>query len=146
LTKKIISIIFVITSFIYAKDIIQKESRYEVNKTVSEIEKIVTSKGMSVFAVIDHKAAAESVNMNMHDSKVIIFGNPKIDARIMLKDERAALDLPFKILIYKDANGKTQILYSNPQTLKKRYDLKECQAIDMMEAFLNTITNKVGKK
>ncbi len=144
--KKIISIIFIITSFVYANDLVEKESKYEVNETVSEIEKIVTSKGMTIFAIIDHKAAAKSVNLNILDSKVIIFGNPKIGTRIMLKDEKAALDLPLKILVYKDENGKTKILYHNPQTLKKLYNLKECQVIDMMEAFLNTITNKVGKK
>ena len=144
--KKIIPIIFLILSLIKADDLIEKESRYKTNKTISEIEKIVTDKGMSVFAIIDHKAAAKSVNLNIPDSKVIIFGNPKIGARIMLKDERAALDLPIRILVYEDENGKTKILYHNPQTLKKLYNLKECQAIDMMESFLNTITNKVGKK
>ncbi len=138
------SIIAILTPLILlSSNLIKKRSPFSVEKTVKKFEKAVESKGMTIFAKIDHQKAAKSVGINIEKSTLIIFGNPKISTRMMLKDERVALDLPFKVLIYKNVEGKTVILYKNPQTLKKTYNLKECMAIDSMEKFLEVITNKI---
>ncbi len=138
------SIIAILTPLILlSSNLIEKRSPFSVEKTVKKFEKAVESKGMTIFAKIDHQKAAKSVGIKIEKSTLIIFGNPKISTRMMLKDERVALDLPFKVLIYKNVEGKTIILYKNPQTLKETYNLKECMAIDSMEKFLEVITNKI---
>ncbi len=52
-----------------------------------------------------------------------MFGNPKIGTRIMLRDIKAAIDLPVKVLVYKTYSGKTKIEYLDPMALGKRFDL-----------------------
>ncbi len=127
-----------------AGEYIIKNSKYSVDKTIKNIEKIVKSKGMNVFGIIDHKANAQKVGYDMLEAKVIIFGNPKMGTRIMLRDIRAAIDLPIRILVYKDYNDQVKIEYLNPDILKKRFKLQGCAVIPKMKNVLDQITTKAG--
>ena len=138
-----IKLLLLIPVFLFSSTFIEKTSPLSVDESVKLFTKIIKSKGMTVFAIIDHQKAAKSVGLNIDKSILIIFGNPKIHTRMMLKDEKAALDLPFKVLIYKNIDGKTAILYKNPQVLKQNYNLKNCMAIDSMERFLDVVTDKL---
>lgn len=131
---------------LFSSTFIEKISPFSVDKSVKLFTETIKSKGMSIFAIVDHQKAAKSVGLDIDKSILIIFGNPKIHTRMMLKDEKVALDLPFKVLIYKNVDGKTVILYKNPQFLKQNYNLKNCMAIDSMEKFLDVITDKITKE
>ncbi|MDF1882217.1 DUF302 domain-containing protein [Sulfurimonas sp. MAG313] len=102
--KKILSIL-VLGASLFANGIIVKNSDYSVDKTISHIESIVKAKGFGVFAIIDHKKNAKSVGLNLNESKVIVFGNPKIGTLLMQEDMSIALDLPLRVLVYKDNKG-----------------------------------------
>ena len=130
---------------IFANDIIIKESRFSVDKTVSNIEKILLKKGLNIFAVIDHKANAKSVDMNMAESKVIIFGNPKLGTKLMNNNILSGLDLPLKIFIYKDVDGKVKLAYRDGTWLKNEHDLKIDKLTNKVSNALNNITNKAIK-
>jgi len=127
-----------------ASEYIIKESKNSVDKTIKKIEKIVKSKGMNVFGIIDHKKNAQKVGYDMLEAKVIIFGNPKLGTRIMLRDIQAAIDLPIRILVYKDYNDKVKIEYLNPDVLEKRFKLQGCAVIPKMKKALDMITTKAG--
>ncbi len=127
-----------------AGDYIIKDSKNSVDKTIQKIQNIVQSKGMKVFGIIDHKANAKKVGYDMLKAKVIIFGNPKLGTRIMLRDIHAAIALPIRVLVYKDYNNKVKIEYLNPKVLEKRFDLQGCGVIPKMEKALDMITTKAG--
>ncbi|NEW60368.1 DUF302 domain-containing protein, partial [Sulfurovum sp. bin170] len=88
-----------------ANDITIKDSNYSVNKTIDNIKTIVKKKGLGVFAIINHKGNAKAVGMNMRESKVIVFGNPKLGTALMKENILSALDLPIKVLVYEDVDG-----------------------------------------
>ena len=127
-----------------AGDYIIKDSKNSVDDTVMKIEKIVKSKGMGVFGIVDHRANAKTVGQDMPEAKVIIFGNPKLGTRIMQRDIKAALDLPIKVLVYADYSGKTKIEYLDPKVLEKRYSLESCVVLEKMTKALDAITTKAG--
>jgi len=124
-------------------DLVKKQSAHGVQETIDRLEALVTKKGMTVFARIDHRANAESIGKTLADSQVLIFGAPAAGTLIMQQDPRAGLDLPMRVLAYEDADGKTQVLYHNPQGLKAGYDLEGNKAIDKVEGALDKLTGKI---
>ncbi len=85
-------------------------SAYGFADTVAKIRQAVESKGMTVFAVIDHQAAAQQAGLQMQPATVLVFGNPKAGTPLMAKDPMFALQLPLKVLVT-ETDGKVQVAY-----------------------------------
>ena len=126
-----------------ADGLVKKQSVHSVEDTIDRLEELVTEKGMTVFARIDHRANAESVGMEMSDSQVLLFGSPKAGTRIMMHDRAAGLDLPLRVLAYRDHDGNTQVVYRNPQALKQDFSVDECKVIDKVETALDGLTGQI---
>ena len=105
--------------------IIEKLSRHSVDETVEGIKTILSAKGITVFAVIDHSGEAEKAGMTMLPSKLLIFGSPKAGTPMMLAAPTVALDLPLKILISEDNSGDVWASCSSAEYLAERHDLPE---------------------
>ena len=127
-----------------AGDLTVKDSKNSVDVTATKMESILKKKGITVFTVIDYRAGAKSVGSDMTDAKLIIFGNPKLGTRIMQRDIHAAIDLPMKVLIYKDLDGKTKIEYRDPKNLEKQYKLQGCSVLPKLSNAMDKITNKAS--
>ena len=59
----------------------------------------------------------------MRPTKLLIFGNPKAGTPVMLAVPSIAIDLPLKILIGEDDQGKVWISYNCPVYLQERHRL-----------------------
>jgi uncharacterized protein (DUF302 family) len=105
--------------------IIDVPSHHSVEETVVRLKAILESKGITLFALIDHSGEAEKVGMKMPPTKLLIFGNPKGGTPLMLAAPSAAIDLPLKILVWQDAQGKVWLSYNSPEYLKQRHDLPQ---------------------
>lgn len=103
--------------------IIDKASNYSVEQTVEKLKGILQSKGVKLFALIDHSGEAEAGGMKMPPTKLVIFGNPRAGTPLMLAAPSAAIDLPLKILVREDAQGKVWITYNSPLYLQQRHGL-----------------------
>ena len=113
-----------------AQEIVMKEagivripSHHSVDETVDRLKNILRSKEVTLFALIDHSGEAAKVGMKMPPTKLLIFGNPKGGTPLMLAAPSVALDLPLKILVSEDAQGKVWLSYNSPEYLKERYGL-----------------------
>jgi len=91
-----------------------------VSDTVERLTTILDSKGVTVFAVIDHSGEAEKVGLELRDTKVVVFGNPAAGTPVMQAAPLAALDLPLKVLVWADGD-QTRIDYTSPGELAARY-------------------------
>jgi uncharacterized protein (DUF302 family) len=105
--------------------IVKIPSHHSVDETVDKLETILNSKGVMLFALIDHSGEAEKVGLKMPPTKLLIFGNPKAGTPLMLVSPSAAIDLPLKILIAEDSQGKVWISYNSAEYLKERHGLPE---------------------
>ena len=105
--------------------IVQIPSRHSVDATVDKLTTILKSKGVTLFALVDHSGEAEKVGMKMPPTRLLIFGSPKAGTPLMLASPSAALDLPLKILIAEDAQGKVSISYNSAEFLQERHGLRE---------------------
>ena len=100
-------------------------SRHSVDETVDNLTAILKAKGVTLFALVDHSGEAEKADLTMPPTKLLIFGSPKAGTPLMLASPSAALDLPLKILIAEDAQGKVWISYNSAAFLKERHGLPE---------------------
>src|SRR5579872_4506645 len=105
--------------------IIDKPSNHSVDQTVEKFKGILHAKGIILFALIDHSGEAEKVGMKMHPTKLLIFGNPKAGTPLMIASPSVALDLPLKMLVAEDTNGKVWISYNDAEYLRARHNFSE---------------------
>ena len=101
--------------------IVDKPSRHSVDETVEKLKGILQSKGVTLFATVDHSGEAAKVGMQMPPTKLLIFGSPKAGTPLMLATPSIAIDLPLKILIWEDAQGKVWVSYNSPSYLQHRH-------------------------
>jgi uncharacterized protein (DUF302 family) len=106
-----------------SKGIVDKRSNYSLDQTVERLEGILQSKGVTLFAMIDHSGEAAKVGMKMRPTKLLIFGNPKGGTPLMLAAPSSAIDLPLKILVWEDGQGQAWVSYNSPAYLQKRHGL-----------------------
>ena len=105
--------------------IVKIPSHHSVDETVDKLKAILKSKGVTLFALVDHDGEAEKVGLKMPPTKLLIFGSPKAGTPLMLASPSAALDLPLKILVAEDSERKVWISYNSPEYLKERHGLPE---------------------
>jgi uncharacterized protein (DUF302 family) len=105
------------------KGIVIRPSNHSVDETVDKLKNILQSKGVTLFALVDHSGEAEKVGMKMLPTKLLIFGNPKAGTPLMLAVPSIAIDLPLKILVSEDAAGKAWISHNSAEYLRERHGL-----------------------
>jgi len=101
--------------------IIDTLSNHSVDETVEKLKGILQAKGIALFALVDHSGEAQKVGMKMPPTKLLIFGNPKGGTPLMLAAPTVAIDLPLKILVREDAQGKVWVSYNSPAYLQERH-------------------------
>ncbi|HEY2047418.1 MAG TPA: DUF302 domain-containing protein [Candidatus Udaeobacter sp.] len=97
--------------------LIKIPTNQSVDETVEKFKAILQSKGLTVFALVDHSGEAAKAAMQMPPTKLLIFGNPKGGTPVMLAAASSAIDLPLKILIWEDAGRKVWVTYNSPAYL-----------------------------
>lgn len=104
-------------------------SAHDVEQTTLRLQAALDKAGMRQFGIVDHAAGASSVDLSLAPTRVIIFGNPKVGTPLMRCARTVAIDLPMKALIYEDADGAVWYAYNDPQYLKARHDMSDCDAV-----------------
>ena len=123
--------------------IVKIPSRHSLDETVDKLKAILRSKGVTLFALVDHSGEAEKVGMKMPPTKLLIFGNPKGGTPLMLAAPSVAIDLPLKILVAEDSQGKVWISYNSAEYLKERHGLPQ----DLLQniAVVQTLATAAGE-
>ena len=118
------------------RGIIDKPSNHSVEQTVEKLKHILQYQGVTLFALVDHSGEAEKAGMKMRPTKLLIFGSPKAGTPLMLAAPSSAIDLPLKILIWEDDQGKVRVSYNSPDYLQERHGLPQelLQNIAVVEA------------
>lgn len=119
---------------------VAKSSRWPVEETVSRLLEVLESRGIKLFAVIDHSGEATAVGLPLRQTKVVIFGNPLAGTPVMEAAPLAALDLPLKVLVWDD-DGQTRLDYWGPAELAARYALSDDLAARL--AAIDAVTDAV---
>ncbi len=126
-----------------ADGLVVKSSAYGVGETLDRLEKILKEKGLTIFARVDHSAGAASIGQELQPTQVLIFGNPKMGTALMHSNQTVGIDLPMKVLAWKDAAGKVSIAYNDPSYLTSRHGINDRdEVIEKMTAALGNLTDQ----
>lgn len=126
-----------------ADGLVTKASKYPVAATMDRIESVAKEKGMIIFARIDHGAGAEKMGLKMPAAQVLVFGNPKGGTPLMLAAPSAALDLPLRVAVWEDAQGKVWVGYNSVSYVKDRHGITgKDELVKTLDGVLDGITGK----
>jgi uncharacterized protein (DUF302 family) len=94
-----------------------------VKETADRVTTFVVSKGLTLFARIDHAENARQVGMELRPTELLIFGNPKAGTILMQDQQLSGFDLPIRVLVWQDDDGKVWLTYNDTAWLAARYRL-----------------------
>lgn len=116
-------------------------SRHSVGDLIDHLVDIVQSKGLTVFARIDHSANAMTVGITLRPTQLLIFGSSAANAALLEDQQEIGLDLPMKALAWEDRNGEVWMTYDDGGWLAKRHGLGPAHepAVRVIQAMMATI-------
>lgn len=113
---------------------VQIQSRDSVAATGNRLESLLKSGGVTLFARIDFSGDAARAGLTLHPETLFIFGNPKAGTPLMVARPSVGLDLPFKALLWEDADGHSWAAYNDPGYIVRRHDLPPMFAANLTAA------------
>lgn len=113
-------------------------------ETLIRLLDAITRRGLTVFAQIDHAAAAHEVGMELADEVVVVFGNPRAGTPLMQADPRIGIELPLRLLVWDDS-GQTIVGYNDPRDLSSFYDVTALAAtLEAMSSLLDQLAHEAA--
>jgi uncharacterized protein (DUF302 family) len=112
-----------------ADGLINVQSTLSVQETADRLENILKERKMTVFNRIKHSEGAMNVGIELRNTELIIFGNPKVGSPLIKCGQSVAIDLPQKALIWEDEEKNVWISYNDPQYLAQRHQIVGCEEI-----------------
>jgi uncharacterized protein (DUF302 family) len=103
---------------------VTKASPSTVADTVVRLTDLLRARGLRVFSVIDQRAEAQSVGMQLRETVLVLFGDPAAGTPVMEAVPLSALDLPLRVVVWSDA-GETKVSYYAPTELARRHGLND---------------------
>ncbi|SDS11415.1 DUF302 domain-containing protein [Gramella sp. MAR_2010_147] len=100
---------------------------------------------IGIVAEVDHSKNANSVGKKLDYTKIIFFGNPKLGTPLMQKNQLAGLDLPQKVLFYRDENKNNIALYNSVDYLSSRHDLEGVPTLSKISGALENLVSAATK-
>ncbi|MDJ0806095.1 MAG: DUF302 domain-containing protein [Gammaproteobacteria bacterium] len=101
--------------------LVNLRSQFDVAQTLDRFEAAAKAAGLKVFTRIDHAKGAASVGKSLRPTELLIFGSPKVGTGVISSNQRAAIDLPLKVLAWQDTEGVVWLSYLRPAVMFSRY-------------------------
>ena len=106
-----------------AEGLVNIASKSSFQETVAQLKEEVASRGLTLFAVVDHAKGAEEAGLALRPTFVLIFGNARGGTPLMKANQTIGIDLPLRALVWEDGKGQTWISYNDPVWLAQRHAL-----------------------
>jgi uncharacterized protein (DUF302 family) len=109
--------------------LVQVQSQFDVATTGDRLASLLQERGLTLMARIDHAQNAATVDQELRDTQLLIFGNPNVGTPLMQCNQTVAIDLPQKALIWQDEAEQVWLAYNDPQYLMERHHLVGCEPV-----------------
>jgi uncharacterized protein (DUF302 family) len=127
-------------------DLVVSEVPQDVASTVEMLTGALQTRGVAVFATIDHAAGARAAGLELDDEVLLVFGSPAVGTALMAADPRVGFDLPLRMLVW-SRDGATRVGYQDPLTLADRYALGgERETLGKLRGLLEQLVMDVGEQ
>lgn len=102
------------------------------------LKAFLTSKGFTIFAEIDHRENARSADLDMEESRVLIFGNPQAGTMLMQKDIFMSLDLPLRLAVVEN-EGHTWLVHQESDDFTAQYQVQGHPVLTKIESLFTVL-------
>jgi uncharacterized protein (DUF302 family) len=124
--------------------LVVKRSTSSYSETTRSLLAAIERRGLTVFAQIDHAAAAHEVGLELAEEQVVLFGSPRAGTPLMLSDRRIGIELPLRILLWRDG-ADVLLAYSDPRDLADEYEVAEHRStLEQMAKLLEELASEVA--
>lgn len=124
--------------------LVNTTSAHSVAKTVEVLKSAINEMGLTIVEEVDHAQAAAKNGLELRPTYLLLFGNPKVGTQLMQADQRTGLDLPLRLLVWQNEQGKVFVSYHTPQTLSGTYQLEgEKDVLQKMSGVLEKLVQQV---
>ncbi len=121
-------------------DLVTLPSTHGVTGTIERLKSLLAQKGIEVFAHIDHAAGATRVGLSLRPTQVLIFGNPRAGTPLMQARQTVGLDLPLRVLVWEDGEGKVWLTYRPVKELARQHHISDRdEAVQALDNGLGTL-------
>jgi uncharacterized protein (DUF302 family) len=103
--------------------LISLDSERSVEEVVARLKQMMGTRSLRIFADLDFSADAAADGLQLRPTRMLIAGNPKAGTPLIEAAPTSAIDLPLKVLIWSDTDGRTHVAYNDPQYLERRHGL-----------------------
>ncbi len=129
-----------------AEGLVTHTSNSSVEDTMNKLEEELGNRGMRVFTRIDHAAGANSVDMDLRPTELLLFGNPRGGTPFMQCNQSVAIDLPMKLLVWQDQSGQVLVGYNDIAYLARRHEIEDCPVVpNLSKALADIIASALGE-
>jgi len=126
---------------------IKKEvSANDMQTTISKLKKELPKHGLILTSIFDENKYAQ---LKHRPKKVVYFTNPKASTDLIKCDASLALEVPYKMVISDSYDGKTEVIYTNPEYWSLQYNVKDkncLSIISKLSGVMNDMASVITKK
>ena len=123
--------------------LVSKETRLSVGDVVDRLKEELKQRSVDIFALIDHAEAARAVGLELRETQVLLFGNPRVGTLLMQENAQIALALPLKVLAYESDSG-CRVQFQPLRHQAPDYGLDpDAPVVQKLDAFMESLVSAV---
>ncbi len=113
------------------KYVMFKAENTNVEEVAQFFKSFLEEEGMYYPKFLDfqHAAQIDNIEFKMNPTVLVIFGNPKEMGVLIKENQEAAIDLPFRILIFQNETGEVWVMYKDFPAFKEQFFLEDKNGI-----------------
>lgn len=93
------------------RSIVEYPSAKAFQPTLVHLLERINAAGLTVFATVDHAAGARHAGMSMPPTVLVLYGHAKGGTPVMLAAPHLALDLPLRVLLREESDGRVLLSF-----------------------------------
>ena len=126
--------------------LVTTSSAHSVAESVEILKTAIGEMGLNIVAEGAHAQAAGRNDLELRPTYVLLFGNPEVGTKLMQADQGAGLNLPLRMLVWENKEGKVMVSYHDPIELQENYQLSgQKETLENMQEVLKKLAQKVSK-
>ena len=87
------------------------------------------------------------MGLPLRPTQVLIFGNPKAGTPLMQSRQSIGLDLPLRVLVWEDGEGKTWLSFRRVEELARRHHITDRdEAVKALDAGLDGLARAAAAR